>query len=229
MSKAYRNPLSGWPYTRERRDAHGQPEFMVAFAVMTPLRMKVAHRLGEWAGLVIAIATGAVFAIYPVQGVVEVALAIGMSLAALFITIVLLMLALRRGGEIVMTTGAISVRRWYGWQRFARDLEHSFALAPHDRTAEEQRANDLAIRQAAAQGKVIQPAVYYGQSYHVVLVYGGHRIDLASIYGPNDASAVVARLKYCDRCLNDAVRMSGGISKRPEDDWIETPGGLHDA
>ena len=60
----------------------------------------------------------------------------------------------------------------------------------------------------------------------MILIYAGQRVDLLSVFGAKEAAAIVTRLQYCDRLLNEAIAMSGGISKRPEDDWAEAPGGM---
>lgn len=64
------------------------------------------------------------------------------------------------------------------------------------------------------------------ESLHLVLVYAGNRVDQATIYGRSEAAAIVARLQYCDRCLDKALAIGGGIPNRPEDEWNDAPGGL---
>ena len=135
--------------------------------------------------------------------------------------------ALRTKTQILMTTTTIRVRRWLVWRDYNRLYEHRFALHVHDHAEEEGRDLDYEARQASVKGNVIRQTPYYSASFHVVLVYAGHRADLLTVYGQKEAAAIVARLQYCDRSLNEAIAMSGGISKRPEDDWNQTPGGLH--
>ena len=74
-------------------------------------------------------------------------------------------------------------------------------------------------------GHVVNPPVYYGDSLHVVLVYAGHRQDLLTVYGQSEANAIVARLQYCDRCLDKALSM-GGMAKDAADEWNDAPGGI---
>lgn len=113
-----------------------------------------------------------------------------------------------------------------GWVHYSRLLEHRFALYPHDWTSWEQRDIDYETRRAAADGHVVNPTVYYGESLHLVLVYAGHRVDLTTVWGQSEAAAIVARLQYCDRCLDKALEMGGGAPKRPEDEWNDAPGGI---
>src|SRR5437762_3452 len=42
-----RQPFDGKPATREKIDENGNPEFLVSLKVLTPLRAKLADKLGE--------------------------------------------------------------------------------------------------------------------------------------------------------------------------------------
>lgn len=226
MSNVFRNPLEGYPHTIETEAKDGLPTFRIMPRALTPGRAKVAHGMASLMsfGLFIAVA----YYIWTVAGIGLPQIAV----AAVLLTGVSHLLphvcesVLRHPTEIKMTAEAISVRSARGWAQYSRMLEHRFALHPHDRTTWEQRNNDFATRQAAADGHVVSPAVYYGESLHLVLVYAGHRVDLMTVYGRSEAAAIVARLQYCDRCLDKALAIGGGIPKRPEDEWNDAPGGL---
>lgn len=90
---------------------------------------------------------------------------------------------------------------------------------------EEQQRHELRSRQASAKGKVIQKKAYYGQSFHIVLEYAGHRRDLLTVYGHKETVAILRRLQYCDQRLNEAINIGSG-GQTPGQDWKETPGGL---
>ncbi|MCY1382789.1 hypothetical protein D9M69_708470 [compost metagenome] len=73
----------------------------------------------------------------------------------------------------------------------------------------------------------MQKPVYYGDSFHVVLVYEGHRVDLLSVFGRQQAAAVVARLQYCDRQLEQESKNVGAADNpHAGADWHQSPGGL---
>lgn len=108
------------------------------------------------------------------------------------------------------------MRRWlFFWRHYSRLLEHRFALQIHDRADEEVRDYDYTAREEAAKGNLIKQQPYYGQSFHVVLVYAGRRADLLTVFGQKDAVAIVARLQYCDRRINQAINMAGGVNHAP--------------
>lgn len=221
-----RNPLEGYPQTDETTGMDGLPSFRITPRTLTPFRAKVAHGIASLISVGLFIA--AAHYLWTVAGIGLPQIAV----AVVLITVVSHLLprvcesGFRHPREIKMTAEAISVRSARGWRHYSRLLEHRFALYPHDRTAWEQRNNDYEMRQAAASGHVVSPGVYYGESLHLVLVYAGHREDLLTIYGQREAAAIVARLQYCDRCLDKALAMGGGIPKRPEDEWNDSPGGM---
>lgn len=125
--------------------------------------------------------------------------------------------------------GSIRIKRLFVWRSYDRSLEHRFSLLQHDDTENERRRHDLAVRKASAEGQVVQKTVYYGDSYHVVLSYAGHRVDLLTVYGLPQAAAVVARLQYCDRLLDqEAKRGNGGEAPHAREEWHSAPGGLDD-
>lgn len=226
MSNVFRNPLEGYPHTVETTGADGVPSFSITPCALTPGRAKAAHGLASLLsfGLFVALA----YYLWTVAGfgLPQIAVALVVFAGVSHLLPRACESGFRHPTEIKMTAEAISVRSARGWVHYSRLLEHRFALYPHDWTSWEQRNHDYQTRQAAADGHVVSPAVYYGESLHLVLVYAGHRIDLTTVYGPSEAAAIVARLQYCDRCLDKALEMGGGVPKRPEDEWNDAPGGM---
>lgn len=226
MSNIFRNPLEGYPHTVETTGADGMPSFRIMACPLTPGRAKAAHGMASLIsfGLFIAVA----YYLWTVAGI---------GLPQIAVAVVLLMgvgqllprvceSGFRHLAEIKMTAEAISVRSARGWAHYNRLIEHSFALQAHDWTTWEKRNNDYQTRRAAADGHVVSPAVYYGDSLHLVLVYAGHRVNLTTVYGQSEAAAIVARLQYCDRCLNEALEMGRGVGKHPGEEWNDSPGGI---
>ncbi|MGO4809410.1 hypothetical protein AB4156_07385 [Cupriavidus sp. 2MCAB6] len=226
MPRSYVNPLSGKPQTRESAGPDGSPIFAITVRELTPLRAKaldfVNTCLGTFAGLygvlvslslpislTLFVILGALWAVYEVC-------ALGVKKL------------LQRTTRVQMTRDSISVRRWYGWQCYDRNIEHRFALQIHDRAQAEQEQLEFETRQEAARGQIVKKTAYYNESFHVVLVHAGHRVDLLTVYGRQESTAIVARLQYCDRRLNEAAKMGGGINQHPEDEWEDAPGGLGD-
>lgn len=224
MSNVFRNPLDGYPHTVETTGADGVPSFTVTPRPLSPDRAKAAHGVASLLsfGLFILVAyyllTVAGIGVPQLAVAVVVLMGVGHHLPRVCES------AFRRPTEIKMTATAISVRSARGWVHYSRLLEHRFALYPHDWTSWEQRNIDYETRRAAANGHVVSPTVYYGESLHLVLVYAGHRVDLATVWGQSEASAIVARLQYCDRCLDKALEMGAGVPKSPEDEWNASPG-----
>ena len=227
MANAFRNPLDGYPHTIETTGADGVSSFTIMPRPLSPGRAKAAHGMASLLsfGLFLAVA----YYLWTVAGI---------GLPQIAVAVVLLMGVghvmprmceswFRDPTEIRMTATAISVRSARGWAHYSRLLEHRFALYPHDWTSWEQRDIDYETRRAAADGHVVSPTVYFGESLHLVLVYAGHRVDLLTVYGQSEAAAIVTRLQYCDRCLNEALEMGRGAGERPENDWYDATGGMH--
>lgn len=218
------SPLAGLPPTFETACPQGLPIFTLMPHELTPLRLKIAHAAISIStalltgGLIIALINASN---PPLRDMAAAALIVFAGSAffgwaipeALKVTMV-----------IVMTTDTIKVRRLFRWHAYDRNIEHRFALLVHDKAREEQQQRDLILRQ----GQITNRPLYYSESFHIVLVYAGHRVDLMTVHGQKQAAAIIARLQYCDRRLNEAVRMGGGINQRVDDDWINAPGGLPD-
>jgi len=226
MFDPHTHPVAGRPRTATMTDKDGHPRFTIKPWVLTPFRAQAADAISS----LVAWSIFCAFVLWLFNnhklpaGVIIAHAAFGfIGYKALAMLVHLLM---HRSARIVMSTGSISVKRWYGWQRFDRNLEHRFALLIHDKSQAEKLRHDLQVRRASANGRVVQKKAYYAESFHVVLLYAGHRRDLLSVYGQKDATAIVARLQYCDRCINEAARMGGGIKQRPEDEWNDEPGGI---
>lgn len=233
MPDAHVEPLSSWPQTRVFKTPDGLLAFRVAPNVLTPLRARLADQIGEalwWVAMlwmVYAFLSAPEFkAPHGPDISITTLLAVGaFILRGEWLLAALARLALRRRTEIEMTVDAISVRSGLLWRRYARLLEHRFTLEVHDHAEQERRDYDKKVHRATTT-KVPPFVPYYGDSLHVVLRYAGQRADLLTVYGPKQADAIRARLELCDRLLNDAIKMSGGISQKPGDDWTDAPGGL---
>lgn len=233
MQTHFKNPLSGRPSTTERKGRDGLPVFRIAPRELTPLRARLADQIGEGLWWVAILWMAYAFVNDPDMAVVNGPdLSVGTVLAAGAFFLAgervlkwLARIALRGSIELVMTADTIKVRQGLLWKRYDRLLEHRFTLQVHDRAEQERRDYDAKV-QRAAHSRVPPFVPYYGDSFHVILAYAGQRVDLASVYGQKQAAAIVARLQLCDRLLFEAIKMSGGISQKPGDDWTDAPGGL---
>ena len=221
------NPLSGRPVTFELLDVHGKPKFVIKPEELTPLRCKVADGFKFLIGVVLSMTCVLAILGLPAFFVEPVLRIIVPAVIAYFVLGWMFRAMLKRNTKIVMTIEAISIRRWYGWVRYNRNFEHQFALLNHDKMRDEQQRHEHEIRQASAKGAILKKKAYYAESFHIVLVYAGHRRDLLTVYGQKEAVAIVTRLQYCDRRLNEAINMGGGGGQTPEEEWDTTAGGLH--
>lgn len=223
------DPLRGNPRTKLKRDRKKLPRFVIEPEELTPLRAKALDGFKSAAKGLLTV--GAVLWVLekPNPGGSDIVAAALLAwlyyMGAVFWADVLL----RKTTVIRMDTQTICVPGRFGRRRYDRNLEHQFALLLHDKAQEEARELDFKAREAASKGKLLKQKPYYGDSFHVVLVHGGHRRDLLTVYGLKEAAAIVARLQFCDRCLNEAVQMGGGIKQSAADEWNNAPGGLDDA
>lgn len=229
MLTRVKQPLHGKPETVEEIDLHGKPSFSIVVRELTPARAIVADgaaKLFAWAlfgwfavllfqhpgtpalGEGIAACVGAYLSFFAFRGMAQA--------------------CLRRKTLLVITTDLIRVKRLLSWDGYRREIEHRFALLNHDGMQDEQQRLDYQQRKASARGQVIRKQSYYDKSFHVVLLYAGYRVDLVDVFGQKEAAAIVARLQYCDRRLNDATGAANGVAHSPADDWDHVPGGLYD-
>lgn len=226
MPAKFQNPLHGQPRTKESRDKSGHPLFIVEISELTPRRAKIRDEINELAGglllifgLIVVLGSGfnlIAGAIFGVQ-----------ALLVYWVFASTVTFLLKKETRIELTSDAIKLPGLIRNRHYARNMEHSFQLLAHDKTLEEQLKHDLEIREASTKGKVLQKKAYFGLSFHVVLVYAGHRVDVAEVYGIKEAGAIIDRLVYCDRVIDQALNMGGGVKPEPQDDWPKGgPGGL---
>jgi hypothetical protein len=227
MPNRYENPLAGEPRTVETQAADGTPVYSVFPNELTPGRARVAVGLSGLVslGLLAAVPVGLIAA--AVTDGLEIAEVVAAAVATNRLARLAITRSLHRTTEIVMRIDAIAVRRRFGWKTFSRDVPHQFVLVPHDRTTAEQRNNTNAEKQDSLDRRAFPHPVFYGDSFHVALVYAGQRIDLLDVYGPTRATAVVARLQLCDELLNRAAGKEHRAGGGPGEDWGRpAPGGL---
>jgi hypothetical protein len=221
MSLQFQSPLSGGPRTTQTRDAEGRPIFTIHIRALTPLRAKIVDVICDLFKVALWLAFAAlVVLLYAAHRLtLESFGAVVISLGATyFSTRGALRLVLRKRTVIRMTVDAVSVRGWWGWKHFERAMRHTFIVVPHDLIQWEQEKNNLKRRQAAQKGRVIQPRAYFDKSAHVVLVYAGHRVDLATIFDHRRAAPIASRLQYVDELLS----VFEGKSRGPDDGIIWT-------
>jgi len=227
MRSPMKSPLDDHPATATLKDESGRLAFRVMPRALTPQRAQLSDQASRIFGFGLLAAS-----LVTIPDWQQPELPV---MTAAFIGAWLGGAVLRWGMRAVFHTTTpielglecISVCRHGRWERFDRHQEHCFALLPHDQGEQERRRNEFNTRDAAARGEVVQMPVYFGDSFHVVLIYAGHRVDLMSIYGRQRAAAVVARLQYCDRVLEqEAKRAGAGDNPHASDDWYQSPGGL---
>jgi hypothetical protein len=219
-----RQPFDGKPATREETDENGNPEFRVSLRVLTPLRAKLADKLGE----ATAYAGTIGFILNAVNDDPS-----GMSLIGAGVAWVLRPVfetawreALKRHKQVAVTREQFRFRGWLGWVSFDRALQHRHAVIPHDLARWERDQHELEIEQARQRHKVVQPRRYYQDSYHLIYELLGHRNDITEIYGRPDAQAAVARLRAIDDVLNARARRADGTPLKPGEQWVEQPGSI---
>lgn len=228
MNSPMKSPLASRPRTQELIDKDGRlSAFRMRPRELTPLGAKLADAVSSILGLGLLVASVATLPDWRHPALPELAVAIGGTVAGIWILRIIAREAFRVNTRIDLDLESIRVRRLRGWERFDRRLEHRFVLLPHDGTERERRRNDLATREASANGHVVQKPVYYGDSFHVVLVYAGHRVDLLSVYGRKQAASIVARLQYCDQLLEqEAKRVGARTNPHVGAEWHDSPGGI---
>jgi hypothetical protein len=222
--RTVRHPFEGYPETREETDENGNPRFRVTAKVQTPLRAKIADKLGA----AIAAAGTVASVVYVMDH--------NLPLIALLSGVAIWFLrpgfeklcreALRRKAEMVLTAGEFSFRTWTGrWIVFDRAQPHSFTLRLHDLAKQERDQHEFQVLKAQQIKKIVQPRRYYQDSYHLIYEFLGQRNDITQIYSQPEAQAVQKRLRAIDDVLKALVRHGGdGTPLKPRDEWADGPG-----
>lgn len=225
MSDTIIKPLSAWPPTVEYTTPDGLPGYRVSAHVLTPERARAADGCAEL--LRAALFVGCAYALWQVFSPAHFVLQLAVALAVFYAGNALLLRYVpglfRQTTLIELTTERVGVRRRKACLWFPR-RGHRFKHQLHDRAVWEQRDNDVARQAASIDRQVARGSYYYADSFHIVFDLGGHRYDLLTVYGPQEAAAVLARLQYLDGQLNAAVKIGKGVPEQPRDEWAESPG-----
>ncbi|MFZ6047403.1 hypothetical protein ACFW0H_14955 [Pseudomonas sp. CR3202] len=227
MRSPMKSPQEGRPSTFALTDEAGRLMFRVMPHELTPFRAKLADGISSLCGLGLLAASMVTLPDWRQPELSVLAVAFGGAAFGSWALHFVARKAFRATTRIELSLDSIRVKCVWGWKCFDRRLDHRFVLLPHDRAELERRSNELDTREASARGQIVQMPIYYGDSFHVVLVYDGQRVDLLSVYGRQQAAAVVARLQYCDRQLaQEAKHVGAGDNPHVNGDWHQSPGGL---
>lgn len=128
MFTSFINPLSGRPVTHSKPDRNGHPIFIIKPQELTPFRCKAADGIQLATGVVLGIACVLDILNLPAFFVEPVLNIIAPAVIAYFVLGWIFRDQLKRNTKIVMTTDAISIRRWYGWVRYDRNLQHAVCV-----------------------------------------------------------------------------------------------------
>jgi hypothetical protein len=224
IGRTVRRPFDGKPRTREETDDNGNLAFRVEARVLTPLRARLADRLGETTAAVLVVLMG----LYILENDLP---PTGLLFAAAFwfthpLCEKAWREALKRTVEMVVTADQFRFRRGIRWITIHRVLRDRFALVIHDLARHERDRHELEIAKAQKRKKIVQPKRYYQDSYHLCYELIGQRNDIIEICGRPDAQAVLMRLRAIDDVINGRVRRGNGTAIRPGDEWVEQPGAI---
>jgi hypothetical protein len=128
--------------------------------------------------------------------------------------------------EVRFTDKTFAIRRKRNqWEVFDRQLPHSFALLPHDRTQQERDEHDYEKQKASIGRYAVKPIRYYSDSFVVVFEHLGQRNDILEVQGQKEAHAILARFQFCDAVM-DAARQSGKSGLGAADQWAGQTGDI---
>ena len=226
MKMTVRSPFAGKPATWQVNDRHGNPAFHVEPRILTPFRAMMVNFLtsvgvvaGMGYGLISAASADnptpemfiAAIAVPAIGGIV-----LSRTLNSLF----------RKRVRLMLTPQRFSVRGFFGWKHYDRELPHRFALLPHDWLQAEQASNEYQMQQAQLARKPYRKHRWYSNSFHVSFDYLGQRNDIMTVYGQKEAVAIATRLKACDDVLDAFARRGQGTPLTPTDEWGDQPGAI---
>jgi hypothetical protein len=226
MAPKARSPFAGFPAAWLTYDSRGNPVFDVEPRILTPLRyvaLCYASDLAIFAGIGYGL-WSAFSAENPDVWMFAAAIIIPIALEKpIFKT---LGAFLRKRVRIRLTLDRFSIKRWFGWKHFDRQLPHRFAVLPHDWTQAEQDMEELRQQEMQLKRKPTLRYRLYGESFHLSFDYLGQRNDLMTVYGQKDAVAVATRLKACDDVLDALLKRGHGTPLDPGKEWSDQPGAI---
>jgi hypothetical protein len=224
MAKRIRSPFDGFPAAWQTYDRHGNPVFHVEPRILTPLRAVILSNASD-----LAVFAGIGYGLWSAFTAENPN--VWMFAAAVIIPIALerpiyktLESFIRKRVRIRLTLGRFSIKRWFGWRNFDRQLPHRFAVLPHDWTQAEQDLEELRQQEAQLKRQPTMRYRLYGESFHVSFDYLGQRNDLMTVYGQKEAVAVAMRLKACDDVLDALMQRGHGTPLDPGKEWSDQPG-----
>jgi hypothetical protein len=224
IGRTVRRPFDGKPRTREETDDNGNLAYRVVARVQTPLRAKLADKLGEITAAALIVLTGLYILNHDVPPTALLFAGAIWFLHPLFEKA--WREALKRNVEIVVTADQFRFRCWMRWIVIDRALPHKLSLKLHDLARWERDRHELEVETARKRGKIVQPRRYYQDSYHFFYELLGQRNDITEIFGQPDAQAVLMRLRAIDDVINARAKRSDGTAIRPGDQWVEQPGAI---
>lgn len=220
------SPLKGAPRTKEKRDASNKSTFNITCDVLTPERAMVVDWLLQAVALLLllAIVVTCNDAGWPVAMVIRLSLFAGLVyLAASYA----LRDLLSKQTFIKMNEDYVYTYPYYILTKaYDRKKEHTFTVIQHDKALDESRRHEKAVAEASMRGRLLRKKPYYQDSWHIVYVNGHTRVDLCTVYGAKEASAILNRLMFCDRVLNQQLGIGGGFSRDADDQYARDAGDL---
>jgi hypothetical protein len=202
------SPLKGWPKTRPLRDKEDKTKgYRVRAKYLTPGRAKFSEDFVTLIGGCMTIAYfGALFA-ERLVGWRQI-----LTVGVIYLVVVAVLGAARfvlgraligKVTKLEFLPDTIRIKTGFRFRNYDRSLPHEFNFSIHDKAEDEQEKEvEAAMRQKSDESVRRK---FYRKSFHVILRYAGQRIDVASVFGKNDAEALLVRLQLLDQ-LMDAMR-----------------------
>jgi hypothetical protein len=166
VGRTVRYPFDGKPKTREETDDNGNLAYRVIARVQTPLRAKLADKLGETTTAALILLTGLYILDHDVPPTALLFAAAIWFLQPLFEKA--WREALKRNVEMVVKVDQFRFRRWMRWIVIDRALPHKLSLKIHDLARWERDQHELEVEKARKRGKIVQPRRYYQDSYNLI-------------------------------------------------------------
>lgn len=226
MAPKARSPFAGFPAAWQSSDRKGNPVFHIEPRILTPFRVGVLRFTSDltiFAG--IGYGLSAAFTAED-SNIWMYAAAVIIPMALERVIYKTLEWFIRKRVSIRMTLDRFSVKRWYGWRHFDRQLPHRFAVLPHDWTQAEQDLEELHQQEMQLKKQPTLRYRLYGESFHLSFDYLGQRNDLMTVYGQKDVVAVAMRLKACDDVLDALMQRGHGTPLDPGKEWSQQPGAI---
>ncbi len=229
MAKKTISPFDGKPTTTFKVDKNGQKTVTVTARALTPDRLRMVHGLSGLTFFPLLIVSWVYGYETLEKPLPDWAVVVGLALPIPIIVIVYYFWVglLKKTTVVEFTPSQFRIKKLTGWKTYDRMIDHQFGALDHDLAEQEQlKEQEATIEAQLSKKQPEKTSRYYRESSHIVFVYMGQRVDIATVHGKKDMQKILYRLNAVDEYMNSQAQMGGKTPEGPQSQWDNSPGDI---